>query len=64
VSHLEQTGAVEHVPERCEECGARLTPDEVRAAAETAGPALCAVHAAERLPELSEPEGEEPAGAA
>ena len=44
--------AVEHLPERCEECGAKLTPDEQRAALESGGPALCAIHAAEDEPGL------------
>ena len=38
---------VESVGERCEECGAKLTPAELAAAMETGGPALCTVHAAE-----------------
>jgi hypothetical protein len=39
--------------ERCEECGARLTPAEVEAARETGGPLLCSVHAAEDEPGLA-----------
>jgi hypothetical protein len=60
MSGLEQADAVERVPERCEECGAQLTANEIRVAHESSGPALCAVHAAERLPELADPEGDEP----
>lgn len=36
---------IEDVGDRCEECGAKLTSDEVRAALESGGPALCSVHA-------------------
>ena len=38
---------IERVGERCEECGATLTPAELRVVMESGGPALCAVHAAE-----------------
>ncbi|MEA2307700.1 MAG: hypothetical protein QOH43_4980 [Solirubrobacteraceae bacterium] len=41
---LEQAG------ERCEECGARLTPEELRLVLEAGGPTLCAVHAADVVP--------------
>jgi hypothetical protein len=44
---LEKTG------DRCEECGAKLTPSELRAALESSGPALCTVHAAEDEPGLA-----------
>lgn len=42
--------------ERCEECGAQLTAEEMKAALELGGPSLCSVHAAERSPaeELAE----------
>lgn len=46
---LEQAG------DRCEECGAVLTPDEQQAVMESGGPTLCAIHAAE-LAELEEDE--------
>ena len=39
--------------DRCEECGAKLTPSELQAAMETGGPALCAIHAAEDEPGLA-----------
>ena len=42
--------SLETVGDRCEECGAKLTPDEQRAVLETGGPALCKIHAAEILP--------------
>jgi hypothetical protein len=43
----EQT--IEHLGDRCEECGARLTEPEMRAALESGGPVLCSVHAAENV---------------
>jgi hypothetical protein len=52
----EQT--LERAGERCEECGARLTPDEIAAVIESGGPSLCKIHAAEVV---EEPEEEEPA---
>jgi hypothetical protein len=39
--------------DRCEECGARLTPAELQAVMESGGPALCAIHAAEDEPGLA-----------
>ena len=38
---------LETVGEHCEECGAKLTDAELKAAMESGGPALCTVHAAE-----------------
>jgi methionyl-tRNA synthetase len=49
---------LEKVGDRCEECGAKLTPEEQQAALESGGPALCAVHAAEVVP-VDEEMGEE-----
>ncbi len=46
----EQT--LEKTSDRCEECGAKLTPAELQAAMESGGPALCSVHAAEDEPGL------------
>jgi hypothetical protein len=46
--------SLETVGDRCEECGAKLTPDEQRAVLETGGPALCKIHAAEILPDPGE----------
>jgi hypothetical protein len=43
---LEQSG------DRCEECGAKLTPAELQAVMETGGPVLCSIHAAEDEPGL------------
>jgi hypothetical protein len=44
---LDRTG------DRCEECGAKLTPAELQAVMESGGPALCAIHAAEDEPGLA-----------
>ena len=43
---------LEEVGDRCEECGAPLTPAEIQTAMETGGPALCSIHAAEDEPGL------------
>jgi hypothetical protein len=45
--------AIEDLPQRCEECGAKLTPAEIEAAMEAGGPALCSTHAAEDEPGLA-----------
>lgn len=45
--------SIEDLPERCEECGAKLTPAELQAAMESGGPALCSIHAAEVEPGLA-----------
>jgi len=47
----EQT--VEQVGDRCEECGATLTPQEQKVALESGGRALCTVHAAEASPGMA-----------
>ena len=47
----EQT--LERAGDRCEECGAKLTPAEQQAVMESGGPALCAIHAAEDEPGLA-----------
>jgi hypothetical protein len=39
--------SLDRVGDRCEECGAKLTPAEIETAMETGGPALCTVHADE-----------------
>ncbi len=44
---------IEDVADRCEECGAKLTPTEIQAAMESGGPALCSIHAAEDEPGLA-----------
>lgn len=38
--------------DRCEECGAKLTPAELQAVMESGGPVLCSIHAAEDEPGL------------
>jgi len=43
---------VDQLPEHCEECGAKLTAEEMQAAMESGGPALCSIHAAEDEPGL------------
>ena len=43
---------LDQLGDRCEECGAKLTPAEIRAAMESGGPALCSIHAAEDEPGL------------
>jgi hypothetical protein len=58
---LEEQEGVDPVVQRtCEECGAKLTEGEIRAAMESGRPYLCSVHAAEAVPAeeqpLSEPE--------
>jgi uncharacterized protein with PIN domain len=45
----EQT--LDPAPERCEECGAELTAEEMEAVTESGGPALCKIHAAELVDE-------------
>jgi hypothetical protein len=44
---------IEDLPDRCEECGAKLTQQELQAAMESGGPALCSIHAAEDEPGLA-----------
>ena len=41
---------LDQIGDRCEECGAKLTPQEIQAAMESGGPALCSIHAAEDEP--------------
>jgi hypothetical protein len=41
---------LETAGEHCEECGAKLTGDEVAAVLESGGPSLCTIHAAEVVP--------------
>ena len=47
--------------DRCEVCGAKLTPRELEAAIESGGPALCTIHADEVVPVAEDEEqfGEE-----
>jgi len=41
---------LDQIGDRCEECGAKLTTAEMKAALESGGPALCTVHADEVVP--------------
>lgn len=41
---------LETAGDRCEECGAPLTPEEIQAVLESGGPTLCKIHAAEQVP--------------
>ena len=52
---------LESLKDRCEECGAKLTPREMEDALERGGPVLCSVHAAEAVPALEEIDTDEPA---
>jgi hypothetical protein len=42
--------SLESAGDRCEECGAELTSDELAAVLESGGPTLCKIHAAETVP--------------
>jgi methionyl-tRNA synthetase len=55
----EQT--LERAGDRCEECGAKLTPREMEAVLESGGPVLCTMHAEEIVP-VGEDEAEFGAG--
>ncbi|MFZ0041341.1 MAG: hypothetical protein WAK93_08545 [Solirubrobacteraceae bacterium] len=44
--------------DRCEECGAKLTPRELETVLESGGPVLCSIHAAEDEPGLAVDESE------
>jgi hypothetical protein len=41
---------LETIDDRCQECGAQLTREELEAVLESGGPSLCKVHAAEEVP--------------
>jgi hypothetical protein len=45
---------LETAEEHCQECGARLTEQEMRAVLESGGPSLCTIHAAEVVPVAEE----------
>ncbi len=51
---------LESAGEHCEECGAKLTQDEMAVVLENGGPTLCKIHAAEVVPVGDEAEVEEP----
>jgi hypothetical protein len=46
---------LDEIGDRCEECGAKLTAQEMQAAMESGGPALCSIHADEIVPLGDEP---------
>jgi hypothetical protein len=50
---------LESAGERCEECGAKLTEDELAQVLESGGPTLCKIHAAEVVPVGEEADAEE-----
>ncbi len=50
--------SIETAGDRCEECGAKLTPQEQEAVMESGGPVLCSIHAAEDEPGLAEAEAD------
>ena len=54
---------LENAGERCEECGAELTDQELRLILERGGPNLCTVHMSEIAP-VAEEDVDEPADAA
>lgn len=41
---------LETIDDRCQECGAQLTREELQAVLESGGPSLCKIHAAEVVP--------------
>jgi hypothetical protein len=45
---------LETAGDRCQECGARLTAQEIEAVLESGGPSLCTIHAAEVVPVAEE----------
>jgi hypothetical protein len=50
---------LETVSERCEECGAQLTDQELALALESGGPSLCSIHLAEVVPLEDDDAGDE-----
>ena len=51
--------SIETVGERCQECGVKLTAEELQDALERGGAPMCTVHAAEAEPTEAEDELEE-----
>jgi hypothetical protein len=49
---------LEPIADRCVECGAKLTTQELQAVMESGGPVLCALHAAEVEPALEADDAE------
>ena len=50
--------SLDQIGDRCEECGAKLTSDEMAAVMESGGPTLCKIHAAEVVPVADEADAE------
>jgi hypothetical protein len=46
---------LESAGDRCEECGAKLTEQELQAVLESGGPTLCAIHADEVVDPAEDP---------
>jgi hypothetical protein len=58
---LEEQSGVDPVIERtCQECGAQLTEQEIKAALESESAFLCSVHAMEQVPIEDLEEGQAP----
>jgi hypothetical protein len=47
---LEERSLDPVIERTCEECGAKLTKQEIAASLDSGGPYLCSVHAAEEVP--------------
>jgi hypothetical protein len=52
---------LETAGERCEECGAKLTEQELAAVLESGGPSLCTIHAQDVVPVAEDAESTEDA---
>ena len=52
--------AIETAGDHCEECGAKLTEEELKVVLESGGPVLCAIHADEVVPIADEEPGTAP----
>ena len=57
---LEERSLDPVIERTCEECGAKLTEEEIKAALEAGGAYLCSVHAAENVPAEEQAELDEP----
>ena len=51
---------LDHAGERCEECGAKLTPRELELVLERGGPTLCTIHLTEVVPVVDDDGAEDP----
>jgi hypothetical protein len=47
---------LESAGDRCEECGATLTPSEIALVLERGGPTLCSIHMADVMPMTADDE--------